>query len=325
MDNVKLTLFLVLVFASVFLLTRLVIGSMPKNNPLEKRELKKRLESVTKSGRVIEDKSLIREQYLQELSPIKQFLVRLPVLRGIDELIIRSGKNYTFNGILSAMVVMAVTTGIIINLYADNILLVCAVILISSYLPILKLQHDRNKRLALFESQLPDALDTMTRGLRSGYPFNEAMQYISKQMSPPLSYEFGITFEEINYGRDIRLAFTDLMKRVPSINLIAVVTAILIQQETGGNLAELLDQISSLLRKRIRFERSIQTLTAEARLSAWFLGFLPVIVGLLIMMTNPDFIAPLFNTDQGHTMIKICIGLETVGAFWMYKLINLNT
>ena len=324
MDNFTLTLFLSFVFASVFLLMHLFVAPILEKNFGEHRELKQRINSIHKYGRVIDDQSLLRDKYLHDLSPTKRILIKFPVIRGIDDLIMRTGKSYSFNSFVIIMFAIVLLTGIIANYYSLNIFISCAVILIMGYLPIIKLKNDGKKRIKLFENQLPDALDTMSRGLRSGYPFTETMLYISTEMTPPISSEFGITFEEINYGRDIRVAFNDFLIRTPSINLSSVITAILIQQETGGNLAELLDKTSSLLRKRIRFERSIQTLTAENRLSAWFLGLLPFIVLLLISLMSPSYTAPLFNTDLGHKMLGVGLVLEAIGAFWMYKLIDLD-
>jgi tight adherence protein B len=191
-------------------------------------------------------------------------------------------------------------------------------------MPVLILKNDRDKRMVLFEEQLPEALDMMTRALRAGYPFNEAMRYISKEMDDPIAHEFGVTFEEINYGRDIKQAFNYLIMRMPSVNLIAATTAIIIQRETGGNLAELLDNISDLLRKRFRFQRKVKTITAEARASAWVLSLLPFVVFLAIALKNPEYIKPLFNTEKGTKLLLVGLGLQVVGAFWVRKQIDFD-
>ena len=194
----------------------------------------------------------------------------------------------------------------------------------AGYLPLVKIKSDRRKRMELFEQQLPEALDMMTRALRAGYPFNEAMHYIAQEMQDPIAQEFGITFEEINYGRDIRQAFNYLLQRVPSTNLIAATTAIIIQRETGGNLAELLDKISDILRKRFRFARKVKTITAEARLGAWVLALMPFMVFLILALKSPGYIKPLFVTEMGNMLLGIGLILQVIGAFWVRKQIDFD-
>ena len=195
---------------------------------------------------------------------------------------------------------------------------------IGFWAPILKLKKDRKKRLQLFEEQLPDALDMMARALRAGYPFMDSIKYISEEMHDPIGKEFGIVFDEINYGRDIKQAFNFLLYRIPSMNLLALTTAVLIQREAGGNLAELLDKVSDVLRKRIKFQRRIKTLTAEGRVSAWVLSMLPLFVFLALSISSPRFLKPLLETELGNNLIVFAVVLQIIGAFWVRKLIDVE-
>jgi tight adherence protein B len=150
------------------------------------------------------------------------------------------------------------------------------------------------------------------------------MHYIAQEMQDPIAKEFGITFEEMNYGRDVREAFNYLLIRVPSMNLIAATTAILIQRETGGNLAELLDKTSDLLRKRFRFQRRVKTITAENRMSAWVLALLPFVVFLAISLGSPDYVKPMFYTNMGHLLLAGGLVLQVIGSLWVRKQINFD-
>ena len=125
----------------------------------------------------------------------------------------------------------------------------------AAYIPFLTIGMDRTKRMATFEEQLPDAIDTMKRALRAGHPLSAALKFVADEMDDPVSAEFELTFGDINYGNDVRRAMLGLLARVPSVTVMALVTSILVQKETGGNLAEILENISGVIRGRFRFQR----------------------------------------------------------------------
>lgn len=321
MDKATLIIFLILVSGAVFLLSQLILVPSFGTKSVESRRIKQRLRKVTETSNHI-NYSLVREKYLHGLSAPKRLLLSLPGTETIEDLIEQAGKSYPPYWVLFAMFGFALLAGSATWFFTDNLYATLAATLFAFFLPVLKLKDDRKVRLALFEEQLPDALDMMTRALRAGYPFNEAMHYIADEMQPPISKEFGITFDEINYGRDVREAFTNLLMRVPSLNLVTATTAILIQLETGGNLAELLDKTSDLLRKRFRFQRRVKTITAENRMSAWVLSLLPFVVFLAISLRSPDYVKPLLYTPMGHFILGGGLILQVIGAFWVRKQVN---
>ena len=126
-----------------------------------------------------------------------------------------------------------------------------------------------------FEEQLPDAIDTMTRALRAGHPFPAALKMIGDEFDDPVAAEFDLTFGDINYGNDVRRAMLGLLSRIPTVTVMALVTAVLVQKESGGNLAEILERISAVIRGRFKLYRKIKTLSAEGRMSAWVLAMVP--------------------------------------------------
>lgn len=323
MDQSKLIIFLFLVAGAVFLLSQLILVPSFGTRSVESRKIKDRLRNFSQAG-LGGQYSLVRQKYLRELSAFERWLESLPGTAFLEDLIEQAGKSYRAYMVMFSMIGLAVIGGIAAWYFTANLLASLAGALFAGSLPLLKLREDRKKRLDLFEEQLPDALDMMTRALRAGYPFNEALHYIANEMPDPIAKEFGITFEEINYGRDVRDAFNFLLMRVPSTNLVAATTAILIQRETGGNLAELLDKISDILRKRFRFQRRVKTITAENRMSAWVLSLLPFVVFLAIAIRDPDYIKPLFNTDTGQVILMVGLVLQVIGAFWVRKQINFD-
>jgi tight adherence protein B len=271
-----------------------------------------------------EQQSLVRQKYLHELSAFERLLEVLPGTDELESLLEQAGKTYPAYRVIIVMLSLGILSGFVVWSFTVHIYATIISIALMGWLPILFLKSERDKRMGLFEAQLPEALDMMTRALRAGYPFNEAMRYISKEMDAPIAQEFGMTFEEINYGRDVKQAFDYLIMRVPSTNLIAVTTAIIIQRETGGNLAELLDKISEVLRNRFRFQRKVKTITAEARASAWVLSLMPFVIFLAIALKNPSYVKPLFETERGHTLLMVGLGLQIVGAFWVRKQIDFD-
>jgi len=323
MDQSTLIIFLILISGAVFLLSQVILVPSFGTKSVESRKIKERLHNVT-NARSRGEPSLIRQKYLRELSPSEKFLQSLPGIEIIEDLLEQAGKTYPSYLVIFAMLVLGLLAGATAWYYTGSVFATPVAALFVGFLPLLKLKHDRKKRLELFEEQLPDALDMMTRALRAGYPFNEAMHYIAQEMQDPIAKEFGITFEEMNYGRDVREAFNYLLIRVPSMNLIAATTAILIQRETGGNLAELLDKTSELLRKRFRFQRRVKTITAENRASAWVLALLPFIVFLAISLSSPDYVKPMFITETGHLILGAGLILQVIGAFWVRQQINFD-
>lgn len=323
MDKSTLIIFLILVSGAVFLLSQLILVPSFGTRSVESRKIKQRLRKVTQGG-ISGEQSLVRQKYLRELSAPERFLESLPGTEAIEDLLEQAGKTYPSYRVVFAMAGLALLGGAITWHFTGNIFATPVAVLFAGSIPILKLKNDRQQRLDLFEEQLPDALDMMTRALRAGYPFNEAMHYIAEEMQPPIAKEFGITFEEINYGRDVREAFNYLLMRVPSMNLVAATTAILIQRDTGGNLAELLDKTSDILRKRFRFQRRVKTITAENRMSAWVLSLLPFVVFLAISLRSPSYVKPLFDTEIGHLILGGGLVLQVIGAFWVRKQINFD-
>lgn len=323
MDQTTLIIFLVSVAGAVFLLSQLVLVPSFGTKSVESRQIKERLKKSSKAG-ISGNISLVREKYLRELSPFERWLESLPGMSALEDMIQQAGKNYRPYTILFLIFAFASLGGAAAWYIIPDVAAVAGAAIFAGSLPYFKLKRDRKKNMDLFEEQLPDALDMMTRALRAGYPFNDAMHYIAQEMPEPIGKEFGITFEEINYGRDLRDAFNYLLMRVPSTNLISAITAILIQRETGGNLAELLDKTSDLLRKKFRFQRRVRTITAENRMSAWVLSMLPFIVFLVLTLRSPGYMAPLFKTETGHTILIVGLILQVIGAFWVRKQINFD-
>ncbi|MFQ5546358.1 MAG: type II secretion system F family protein, partial [Acidiferrobacterales bacterium] len=194
---------------------------------------------------------------------------------------------------------------------------------VAGMVPFMKIAFDRGKRLTKFEEQLPAALDIMARALKAGHPFNESLHLVAQEMDDPVAKEFQITFADMNYG-DAKIALLNLLERVPSVNVMAMVMSVLIQRETGGNLAEILRNISVVVRGRFRFQRKVRTLSAEGRLSAWILSLIPFVLYALIYFTTPGYLTMLTDDPLGHKLIMAAFVMLVIGLFWVRRIIRIQ-
>jgi tight adherence protein B len=175
-----------------------------------------------------------------------------------------------------------------------------------------------------FEEQLPDAIDIMKRALRAGHPFASTLKLVATDMDKPVAEEFEMTFNDISYGNDMRRAMLGLLERVPSVTVMALVTSILVQKETGGNLAEVLEQIAKVIRGRFRFQRKVMTLTAEGRMSAWVLALVPLVLFATIWVTTPSYLPILFEDPRGQNLIIYGCVSGVIGIAWIRKIIRIE-
>lgn len=186
------------------------------------------------------------------------------------------------------------------------------------------LGHQRTKRIRLFERQIPEALDLMGRALRAGHAFPTAVKMVGDEMPEPISKEFRTLFDETNFGVPQNEALTRLANRVPIDDLRYFVIAVMIQRESGGNLAELLDNIAAIVRARLKLLGEVRTLSAEGRMSAWILGLLPFCVALMINLVNPDFMNVLWTDPVGLKMVGGALVLMALAVVWMRSIIKIR-
>lgn len=182
----------------------------------------------------------------------------------------------------------------------------------------------RSRRIDRFERQFPEALDLMSRAMRAGHSFSNAVQMAGDELPAPLGADFRQMFEELNYGVSMNDALVHLSERVPLPDVSYFTVAVLIQRESGGNLAELLDKIASLVRARLKLHGDIRTLSAEGRLSAWILTLLPFALGLVITLINPKFIGILWTDPVGVRLVGAASVMLVLGVWWMRRIIRIH-
>src|SRR5438876_5045363 len=182
----------------------------------------------------------------------------------------------------------------------------------------------RTRRFQKFEELFPEAIDTLARAVRAGHAFTTALELIANEVGEPVSSEFRKLFEEQKFGLPVRDALLNLTERVPLVDVKFFVTAVMLQRETGGNLAEILDNLSYMIRERFKIMRQVRVYTAQGRLTMLLLMGLPPIIVVSMSIINPAFIQLLFADPIGHTLIVTGITLQTVGNFIIRKIIRIQ-
>jgi len=317
-------IFIVLIFVTVFLLAQGLVVPVFGESAQAAKRLKKRLAAINSQNNEESYSSLLRKRYLKKLTLPERFLEDLPAMESLAQTIEQAG----YSILAYRLILISLSFGVVAG-YASWAafrmpLITIVAILVALYLPIMKVRNARAKRLAKFEEQLPDAIDVMKRALKAGHPFNGTLKLVAEDMDDPVAHEFGLTFNEISYGNDVRRALLGLLSRVPSVTVMALVTSILVQKETGGNLAEVLEQISKVIRGRFRFQRKVRTLTAEGRMSAWVLATVPLVLFATIWVTTPDYLPILIEDPRGHKLIIYGAISGVIGIAWIRKIIRIE-
>ncbi len=318
------TLFMVLIFATVFLLAQGLVVPVFGESAQAAKRLKKRLASINSQSDDESYSSLLRKRYLKQLKPPERFLEQLPAMESLAVTIEQAGYSIMAYRLVLLSLSLGVAAGYLSWAVFRMPLVTVIAAIIALCLPVMKIRRARAQRLAKFEEQLPDAIDVMKRALKAGHPFNGTLKLVADDMDDPVAQEFGLTFNEISYGNDVRRALLGLLSRVPSVTVMALVTSIMVQKETGGNLAEVLEQISKVIRGRFRFHRKVRTLTAEGRMSAWVLATVPLILFATISITTPDYLPILVEDPRGHNLIIYGAVSGLIGIAWIRRIIRIE-
>lgn len=318
------TTFVLMIFVTVVLLFQgMAIPVFGESADVRKR-LQKRLRDIQQGAGGDSYQSLLRKKYLKQLTPAERFLEGLPVMESLAKMIEQSGSSILAYRVVLLSLVLGVA-GAIVSWFALRMPLASVLsALVAMYLPFAKIRSDQSKRMAKFEEQLPDAIDVMKRALRAGHPFSSTLNLVAMDMDKPIAEEFQMTFNDISYGTDVRRAMLGLLDRVPSVTVMALVTSILVQKETGGNLAEVLEQIAKVIRGRFRFHRKVKSLTAEGRMSAWVLALVPLVLFATIWVTTPDYLPLLLEDPRGHKMIMYGCVSAVVGIHWIRRILRIE-
>ena len=255
---------------------------------------------------------------------LSEYMQRFDFSEDLQLLILHAGSKATLGSVLGLSLLTAVAAGLVAHVMVGALPLDLAAVAAgaASRWGMLKLQKSR--RLKKFNTALPDAIDLISRALRAGHSMNSAVEIVAQQSAEPLGAEFATVFQQQKFGIQFRDALLQLGDRVPSKDLQFLVTAILVQKETGGDLTEVLDRTSLIIRDRVRIEGEIQTYTAQGRLTGWILGALPILMLGVINLITPGYSHVLFHDPTGQKLLYAGATLIIVGGLIIRKIVNIQ-
>lgn len=323
--DVVLTGFSVLLFAAVILMVEGAWLWWGASHGAGARRIAKRLRTMTALDDGKAERINILKQRRYSASPaLEARLRRIPQLAALDRLLLQAGVGWSvaqFAG-WSALLLLA---GLLLpRMLGAPLPAALFLLALSLVLPSAVLLRARGARLRKFEEQLPEAADFLGRALRAGHSFANVLQMVAEELPDPIAGEFRFAYEEINYGVPMNEALHNLAQRVPLTDLRYLVIAVLIQRESGGNLAEVLGSISRLIRARLKLLGQVRVLSAEGKLSAWILGVLPLGVLAAMSLTNPKYISVLWTDPTGVQLMWFAAGASGVGLLWMRSVIHIR-
>lgn len=290
----------------------------------EANRIERRLRIMSAGAHGGAETSLLKQRLLSDTPFLQHTLLSIPRIHVLDRLLMQTGLNMKLMTFIGLTFVCALGGFFVAKFFALPLFVSIALLVLAVSLPYFYLVYLKDKRLRKFDAQLPDALDLIGRGIRAGHALPSALKMVADEMADPIAEEFRVAFDEVNYGFSMQDALTNLATRVPSTDLNYFVVAVLIQRETGGNLAELLDNISALIRARHKLYGTIRVLSAEGKLSAWILTLLPIVLALIINLINPVFMQVLWKDEAGIKMVTGVVILMILGIFWMRKIIKIR-
>jgi len=261
---------------------------------------------------------------LSEIPALDNLLRRSVRISNLQLLLSQAGMDLRAGNLLLICLATSVVFGVVVYMLSNSLVFAWVGVLAGAFLPYSFVSFRRTKRFQKFEELFPEAIDTLARAVRAGHAFTTALELIANEVADPVSSEFRKLFEEQKFGMPVRDALLNLTERVPLVDVKFFVTAVMLQRETGGNLAEILDNLSYMIRERFKIMRQVKVHTAQGRLTMLLLMLLPPLIVTVMLMVNPGFIMPLFTDPAGHSLIVLGIILQTLGYFVIKRVIRIQ-
>lgn len=318
---------IILVFLGVFGVVVLVAAATGSSATEQTRAMMTRLESAIAVGKpemadLIVD---VRKNELMSSIPwLDRFLSKLELAPRLRRFLYQANVKWTVGGLSLFCGVCFIVPAYLVYLRTGALILGFVIGLVTGSGPVLWVFQKRKSRMGKFEQGLPEAIDLIVSALRVGHSLNAAMGLVSRECPDPVGGEFRLAFDEMNYGLELKSALDNLVTRVPMQDVKIVCTAILIQRESGGNLAEVLDKTAQVIRERFRLKRQVLTHTAQGRLTGWILTLLPVILGVLLYMVNPELMSNLWKKEIGLKLLYTAAGMIFIGGMIIRKIVNMD-
>ena len=303
------------------------IGTALTNLPgfLARRRIEQRMrESSLAVTETDATPTVVKADHEGPLPAVERALGRTRGGGALNRLIEQSGSRVSVTAVVFGSVLCALVFGTVVAAFVRVIAAPIAAALVGLMLPLLVLRQRRKRRMKQFEEQFPDALDLLSRAIRAGHAFTTAMGMVASEAPDPIGPEFRKTYDEQNFGLPMKEALNNLATRVPLLDVRFFVTAVLIQRDTGGNLAEILDNLSYVVRERFKVLRQVRVYTAHGRFTGYVLIALPPALAAVLMFINPEHMGLLFTERMGHTMLTFAVVLQIIGFIWIKKVVKIE-
>ncbi|MBN2218325.1 MAG: type II secretion system F family protein [Pirellulales bacterium] len=316
-----------LIAIAVFVAVSALVGGVAllvRDKPVTRVE--DRLDIMTGQGSAAKEKLATQTSILNEPLEDRPGLMEkiLGRVSGFNRLFEQADTSLTvsrFVMISSILAVVGMSAGVLLGV---NLVLLPVFAVLMFILPFFWLMFRRRRRLKAFAVQLPDALEMLARSLRAGQSLASGFNAVSEEMGAPIGVEFNRVFEEQNLGISLEDSLNDLRQRIPNLDLSFFCTAVILQRQTGGDLAEILDKIGHLVRQRFAIWGQVQALTGEGRLSGIVLLALPIALFLVVYQMNPQYVSVLFTDPMGKKMLAGAIVMQIFGALVIRKIVNIK-
>jgi tight adherence protein B len=295
--------------------------------PSERRRMRRRLEAIEESSRTVDDSEenrVLRETVLSRIPKLNAMMLDVPFLVRFD-ITLRQGDVPLTVARFCAIVVGLGTLGFVAGAVA-RFPVSLSVILASlvAAVPFVVVSFRKHRRMSRFAGQFPDAIDLLARAVRAGHAFTTCLELISQELADPVADEFRTVYEQQNLGLSLKDALANLVVRVPLPDVRIFVTALQVQRESGGNLAEILDNLAAVIRERFKLFRQVRVITAEGRLSLYALTALPFVAALLFAVVNPGYLAPLIEDPLGHRLIAGALVSQFIGYLVISRIVRIK-
>jgi len=317
-------LVLVAVFIAGLLAMESIYGFWNASQGPEAKRISRRLRMMSSGGHEDENIQLIKKRQLESMPPIERMLMGLPRMPKLDRLLEQAGSNLSVTSLLS-MTASFFILGLIAGWYFSKLWMfgfACGIAIGS--IPLFFIVRAKHKRMHSMLLQLPDALELIARAMRAGHAFSGGLKMVADEMPEPIAGEFRLTFDELNYGLSMENAMLHLSTRVDIPDMKYFVISVLIQRETGGNLASVLEKIGSLIRERLRLFGRIRVLSSQGRLEAWILSILPFAVAAIMFFIWPQFISLLWTEPLGRVMLATAGIMLIIGVLIMWRMVRIR-
>jgi tight adherence protein B len=303
-----------------------VIASLMDERSSKARLLRERLSTVQKTPErdAGQELALLRDEVMSKIPALDNLLRRSPQIAGLQTLLEQADVKSRAGNVLLLCVLSGAGLALVVLLFTGFPQFAWLALILGAFLPYSYANYKRSKRFSKFEEIFPEAIDTLARAVRAGHAFTTALELIASEIAEPVASEFRKLFEEQKFGLPVRDALVNLTERVPLVDVKFFVTAVMLQRETGGNLAEILDNLSYVIRERFKIMRQVRVHTAQGRMTMMLLMGLPPIIVITMQAMNPTFIKPLFDDPIGHLLIVVGITLQTIGYFVIRKIIQIQ-